>query len=80
MIRWTGLAPWEFELPFPGSLASTFLKRPATQRISAPLWGFRRALFLMSEVPLYAAKWGAWTGGSEEGSYLRLIDLCITQL
>ena len=22
MIRWTGLAPWEFELPFPGS---TFL-------------------------------------------------------
>ena len=25
MIRWTGLAPWEFELPFPGSLTSTFL-------------------------------------------------------
>ena len=25
MIRWTGLAPWEFELSFPGSLASTFL-------------------------------------------------------
>ena len=25
MIRWTGLAPWEFEPPFPGSLASTFL-------------------------------------------------------
>jgi len=25
MIRWTGLAPWEFEFPFPGSLASTFL-------------------------------------------------------
>ena len=24
MIRWTGLAPWEFELPFPGSLTSTF--------------------------------------------------------
>ena len=23
MIRWTGLAPWEFEYPFPGSLAST---------------------------------------------------------
>ena len=20
MIRWTGLAPWEFEFPFPGSL------------------------------------------------------------
>jgi len=25
MIRWTGLAPWEFEFPFPGSLASTVL-------------------------------------------------------
>ena len=22
MIRWTGLAPWEFESPFPGSLTS----------------------------------------------------------
>ena len=27
MIRWTGLAPWEFEFPFPGRLASTFLGR-----------------------------------------------------
>jgi len=25
MIRWTGLAPWESEFPFPGSLTSTFL-------------------------------------------------------
>jgi len=25
MIRWAGLAPWEFEVPFPGSLTSTFL-------------------------------------------------------
>ena len=25
MIRWTGLAPWEFQSPFPGSLTSTFL-------------------------------------------------------
>ena len=23
MIWWTGLAPWEFEFPFPGSLIST---------------------------------------------------------
>ena len=23
VIRWTGLAPWEFEFPFPGSLTST---------------------------------------------------------
>jgi len=25
MIWWTGLAPWEFESPFPGSLTYTFL-------------------------------------------------------
>jgi len=25
MIRWTGLAPWELEFPFPGSLTSAFL-------------------------------------------------------
>jgi len=25
MIWWTGLAPWKFEFPFPGSLTSTFL-------------------------------------------------------
>ena len=25
MIRWTGLAPWELEFPFPGSLTATFL-------------------------------------------------------
>ena len=26
MIRWTGLAPLDFEFPFPGSLTSTFLE------------------------------------------------------
>ena len=26
MAWWTGLALWEFELPFPGSLISTFLR------------------------------------------------------
>ena len=25
MIRWIGLAPWEFEFPFPGSLTYFFL-------------------------------------------------------
>ena len=25
MIRWTGLAPWEFEFLFPGSLTTTLL-------------------------------------------------------
>ena len=24
MIRWTGLVPWEFAFPFPGSLTSTY--------------------------------------------------------
>ena len=32
MIWWTGLAPWEFEFPFPGSLTSTF---PAGSRCAA---------------------------------------------
>ena len=27
MIRWTGLAPWEFEFSFAGSLTSTLLKQ-----------------------------------------------------
>jgi len=27
MIKWTGLAPWEFEFPFPGSLTSIYLTR-----------------------------------------------------
>ena len=30
MIRWTGLAPWEFEFPFPGNRISTFLVRERT--------------------------------------------------
>ena len=31
MIRWTGLAPWEFELPFSGSLTSTLLEEGTPQ-------------------------------------------------
>ena len=27
MIRWTGLAPWEFESPLTGSLTSAFLRK-----------------------------------------------------
>jgi len=27
MTRWTGLAPWEFVFPFPGSFTSTFLSQ-----------------------------------------------------
>ena len=32
MIWWTGLAPWQFEFPFSGSLRSTFLV-PATDDV-----------------------------------------------
>ena len=34
MVGWTGLAPWDFEFPFPGSLTSTFLSE--TDTILAP--------------------------------------------
>jgi len=33
MIRWTGLAPWEFEFPFPGSLTSSFLGEDAVRAV-----------------------------------------------
>jgi len=42
MIRWTGLAPWEFEFPFPGSLTS---RRPTSftprrrERTLSDIWG-----------------------------------------
>ena len=32
MIRWTGLAPWEFEFSFSGSLEYTFLVEPRNTR------------------------------------------------
>ena len=36
MIRWTGLAPWEFESPFPGSLTSTVLVPPPKKTYPTP--------------------------------------------
>ena len=36
MIRWTGLAPWEFEFPFPGSLTSNFLVPEEVPSTAAP--------------------------------------------
>jgi len=33
MIWWTGLAPWAFEFPFPGSLVSSFLGVPIDQSV-----------------------------------------------
>ena len=40
MIRWTGLAPWEFEFPFPGSLISTFLKHEGGHCVRGARGGF----------------------------------------
>ena len=59
MIKWTGLAPWEFEFLFPGSLTSTFLvdgliycNQPPTFPVT---WEevYCSRNFLMGEVPLY---------------------------
>ena len=42
MIRWTGLALWELEFPFSGSLTSTFLGAMCVLKLEYPL--YRRAL------------------------------------
>jgi hypothetical protein len=44
MIRWTGLAPLDFEFPFPGSLASPFLSGKNLVGVRAGIG--RRCLFL----------------------------------
>jgi len=35
MIRWTGLAPWEYEFPFPGSRTSTMMGPACARAICA---------------------------------------------
>ena len=50
MIRWTGLAPWEFEFPFPGSLTSTFIVCAATY-IASPLVKITDTSIILSRVP-----------------------------
>jgi len=42
VIRWTGLAPWEFAFPFPGSLTSTF--RAIGRELPRTFGAVRRAL------------------------------------
>jgi len=37
MIRWSGLAPWEFEFSFPGSLTSTFPLAGGGRRRCTPM-------------------------------------------
>ena len=41
MIRWIGLAPREFEFPFPGSLTSTYLYTGAARAEEHLLLDFR---------------------------------------
>ena len=36
MIQWTGLGPWEFAFPFPGSLTITLLRVGANPLCQAP--------------------------------------------
>ena len=36
MIRWTGLAPWGIEFPFPGSLTSIYLPRYRADVLALP--------------------------------------------
>jgi len=48
MIRWTGLAPWEFEFPFPGSLISTFLLAARLALGHLPSHGTPSSLLLSS--------------------------------
>ena len=46
MIRWTGLAPSEFEFPFPGSLISTFLRQEAKWAhidMAGPVWNAKES-------------------------------------
>ena len=58
MIRWTGLAPWEFEFPFPGSLTPTFLGEVGTcKKVMARFWpgpepSFRRKSQFQAKVHL----------------------------
>jgi len=60
MIRWTGLAPWEVEFPFPGSLTSTFLCISAPQTLhQKPGMAFSSSLFsslLLSSLELSDTK------------------------
>ena len=50
MIWWTGLVPWQFEFPFPGSLTSTF---NASCRFSVSGLRFRVPVFIYGTYTVY---------------------------
>ena len=51
MIWWTGLALWEFEFPFPGSLALTFLVQAAYINEKEAEWRAAEAQRLLQAPP-----------------------------
>ena len=61
MIRWIGLAPWEFESPFPGSLTSTFLIY-LRHRLQAGggrdgMKNFKTKMSLDRKIPRFVCRW-----------------------
>jgi len=54
MIRWTGLAPWEFEFPFPGSPTSTLLAEVRSTPTCVPQT-YLQPPFLRKDVQGYLA-------------------------
>jgi len=68
MIRWTGLVPWEFEFPFPGSLTSTFLSQGimTLERVSPPAGG--DATMGVDQVQPKSL-WSSYTGSYPQKSY-----------
>ena len=53
MIRWTGLAPLEFQLPFPCSLTSTFLVQAADVGADAVWIGQGRGAIFFIDIYVY---------------------------
>ena len=47
MIRWNGLAPWESEFPFPGSLTSTFLVPLSVKQSQIDTLGSRQKFIIL---------------------------------
>jgi len=66
MIRWTGLAQWDFAFPFPGSLTSTFLDgvcQPKANLSRKSTWPLEVTSRQMSTRPLVVRAGGALRSG-----------------
>ena len=58
MIRWTDLAPWEFEFPFPGSLTSERLQLALASAVGAA-----RSQKSLEEAASRREVWRSWGVG-----------------